>query len=188
MLQGNVIGYLGGDAETKTSDGREFTTFRVANTDRWKDAQGNVKETTQWIDCVLDGKPAVTEYLKRGTLVFVQGHLKTRVYSSAKDRCMKAGITINVRTIELLGGKTDPMPSQVVDSNGVLHNVTKWYHCADLQRNNFQPEFVQVMHPRVGEIYNVDRKGFLYPIAQQNDEQQTAETANDNNEAKDPVF
>lgn len=178
MLQGIVIGYLGGDAEIKTSDGREFTTFRVAHTDRWKDTNGQTKETTQWVDCVMDGKPAVSEFLKRGTLVYVQGHLKSRIYSSAKDHCIKAGVTITARTIELLGGKTDPIPSQVVDTNGVLHNVTKWFHCRDFVRANFQPEFVQVMHPRAGELYNVDRKGFIFPLQQQDDVQQVDNKSN----------
>lgn len=182
MLQGIVIGYLGGDAEIKTSDGREFTTFRVAHTDRWKDTNGQTKETTQWVDCVMDGKPAVVDYLKRGTLVYVQGHLKSRIYSSAKDRCMKAGVTITARSIELLGGKTESVPSQVVDNDGMLHNVTKWYHCPDFVRPNFQPEVIQVMHPRGNEVYNVDRKGFIFPLAQQSDAIQQAQ-ANNNKQA-----
>lgn len=189
MLQAILIGYLGGDAETKVSDGREFTTFRVAHTDRWKDANGNERDSTQWIDCVLDGKPNVTQYLKRGTLVYVSGHCKTRIYSSAKDRCMKAGLSVSVRQIELIGGKADPMPTQIVTEDGVLHQVTKWYYCQDLVRTNFQPEFIQVMNPKGNDLYNVDRKGFIYPVQpaedssnQQEEEQQGAQVNHDTND------
>lgn len=174
MMKIELIGYIGNNAEIKTADGREFTTFRVANSERWKDDAGNVHDSTTWVDCVMDGKPNVVEYLKRGTLVFVSGSVKLRVYSSQKDRCMKAGLTINVRQVELLGGKSDPIPNQIVDDAGQLHEVKKWYHCADAVRGKKDPELVDVFNPKTMERYQVDRNGFI--IIPTTNAEQTDET------------
>lgn len=129
MLQTILIGNLGADAKVQSKDGREFTTFRVAHNDKWTDAAGTVHNNSIWVDCIINGKPEVVNYLKGGTQVCVIGTTSLRVYSSAKDRCMKAGMTINVRNIELLGGKTDVVPSKLYDSNGREHDVNKHYHC-----------------------------------------------------------
>ena len=56
MFQSIVIGNLGADAEVKSMNGKEFTTFRVAHSQRWTDEQGQNHEQTQWIDCVMNGK------------------------------------------------------------------------------------------------------------------------------------
>ena len=165
MLQTTIIGHIGNDAEVKITDGREFTTFRVAHSDKWRDDTGSVHESTTWIDCVMDGRPKVLEYLKRGQMIYCSGGLRLRVFSSAKDRCMKAGATIQVRSLELLGGKADEVPSQIVDADGQLHNVTKHYYCADAVRGKNNPEYVQVYHPRSMQPYCVDRNGFIKPIA-----------------------
>lgn len=156
MLQAFLIGNLGADAQYQETNGSKFVTFRVAHNEVWTDAAGQRHESSQWIDCILNDHPKVAEYLKGGTLVYVSGNLKTRVYSSAKDRCMKAGVTINVRNIELLGGKSDPVPTQLVDDNGLLHRVDKFYHtdAADC-----------ILHSVRGGDYQVDSNGWVIPMS-----------------------
>ena len=44
MLQAICIGNLGSDAEVKSSNGKEFTTFRIAHTEKWTDDAGQVHE------------------------------------------------------------------------------------------------------------------------------------------------
>lgn len=127
MLHQFLIGTIGADAVFQSRDGREFSTFRVAHNERWQDGDGVNHETTTWVDCIMQGKPAVLPYLKQGTQVAVLGSVSLRVYSSAKDRCMKAGMTINVMRVELLGGKADAVPSQLIDEAGLIHYVTKVY-------------------------------------------------------------
>lgn len=128
MLTAILIGNLGADAQYQEKDGSKFVTFRVAHNESWTDQSGQKHESSQWIDCVLNDHPKVAEYLKAGTLVYISGKLTTRIYSSAKDHCMKAGVTIKVRSIELLGGKSDPVPTQLADDNGQLHQVNKFFH------------------------------------------------------------
>lgn len=163
MLQSICIGYLGADAEVKSSNGKEFTTFRIAHTDKWTDEQQQTHENTIWVDCVLNGKPTVVEYLKRGTQVYITGSVSLRVYSSAKDRCMKAGMTINVRSIELLGGKTDQVPSILYRAdNGTQVDVQKWFYAPSLVRDSSADEFVQLISRNNGQFV-ADRNGFIQP-------------------------
>lgn len=161
MLQSSVIGHLGGDAEFKNENGREFTTFRVANTDRWTDEAGQVHEETQWVDVIMNGKPGVLPYLKKGQQVFCSGPSRTRIYSSKKDRCMKAGLTIQARSVELLGGKSDDVPSQLFDANtGAAVEVKKWYNAPSLVRTEEQPEWLPLVS-RSQEQYVADRNGWV---------------------------
>lgn len=155
MLHAIVIGNIGADAEVKVADGHKFLTFRVAHNDSYTDGNGNKVERTAWVDCTMNcdnGEPAVLPYLKGGTLVMVQGSFSTRVYSSAADRCMKAGITVRVLRIELLGGAADPIPRRIYDSDGVQHDVTKFYHT-----DGKKGAYVDVK----GRQYDVDEKGWV---------------------------
>lgn len=156
MLQSFCIGNLGGDAELKSSNGREFVTFRVAHRESYNDANGMSHESVIWVDCIMNGNPNVTPYLKRGTQVFVIGPLSSRVYSSAKDRCMKAGLTINVQRIELLGGSTDDVPRRLYDKDGLQHDVQKYYH-TDMAGG--------VLFSQRGEQFAVDDNGWCIKMA-----------------------
>lgn len=105
MIKIEVIGHLGANVEIKSADGKQFATCRVAHTDKFTDAQGVVHSTTQWVDVIINAQSKVLPYLVTGTQVFVRGDANLRVYSSAKDKCMKAGITIRANEIQLLSSK-----------------------------------------------------------------------------------
>lgn len=157
MLQAMLIGNIGADAQVKVANGREFITFRVGHNESYTGNDGQRVERSLWIDCTMNcsgGRPAVLPYLKQGALVFISGTLTTRVYSSQKDRCMKAGITIHVQRVELLGGQSDPIPRKIIDGDGVLHDVTKFYHI-DGKAGDYVDQR--------GRAYIVDKKGWISP-------------------------
>lgn len=132
MLQATIIGNLGANAEIKSTDGREFVTFRIAHNDSFNRADGTKSEQSIWVDCTIscaNGRPAVLPYLTRGTAVCVIGNVSLRVYSSEKDRCMKAGLTIHVQKLELIGGTGDTIPRRLYTKDGVMVDVNKYYHC-----------------------------------------------------------
>lgn len=167
MLQVSAIGHIGGDAELKASNGKEFITFRIAHTDRWTDEANQVHESTTWIDCIMSGKPAVFEYLKKGQMVFVNGSCTLRIYSSAKERCMKPGLTINVRQIELLGGKTDEIPSVLFDAtNGAQIEVKKYFNAPTLVRDEKAPEWLPLVS-RSQAQFVADRNGWIQPYVEE---------------------
>lgn len=157
MLQTTIAGYLGADAQKKSENGKEFTTFRVAHSDRWTDATGQAHETTQWIDCILSGHPAVADYLKAGTLVYCSGHCKLRCYSSEKARGFVAGMTISVVNIELLGGKSDPVPNRLYDAAGRMVDVKKFFWCDAAG---------QVLTNGRGKEFAVDDSGWVFSMEQ----------------------
>lgn len=161
MLQSTLIGHLGADAECKNANGKEFVTFRVANTDRWTDDAGQVHESTTWVDCIINGKPKVFDYLKKGQMIYATGSVSLRVYSSAVEKCMKAGLTINVQRIELLGGKSDDVPAKLyTESEGKEVMIMKYFFAPTLQREVTDPETVVLVSKR-GEKYKVDRQGWV---------------------------
>lgn len=177
MLQASVVGYLGADAEVKNVNGQEFTTCRVAHTDRWKDQAGQTHESTQWIDLTLNGRPNVVEYLKQGTLVYAAGHVKLRCYSSEKARGFVAGLTISVVSIELLGGNSDAVPARLYDAGGNMVDVVKYYHC--------ELPGAQLTNGR-GRMFVSDDNGWVIPLQQApTDVQQAVSQNNPNSDAAD---
>lgn len=116
MLKIDLIGYLGADAEIKEVDGEKFVTCRVAHTDSWTGSDGVKHEQTQWIDVIVQYQSRVIPYLKRGTQIFVRGNIRTRVYSSQKDKCMKTGITVNASEIQLLSARKEEQNDTTKDA------------------------------------------------------------------------
>jgi single-strand DNA-binding protein len=78
-----LIGYLGRDPESKyTSTGKRVTDFPIAITSRWKDEAGETKEYTEWVNIEAWDRLAEIchEYIAKGSLVYVDGRLKTNRY------------------------------------------------------------------------------------------------------------
>jgi|SRR5215207_3276025 len=78
-----LIGYLGRDPESKyTPTGKRVTDFPIAITHRWKDPAGDTKENTEWVNIEAWDRLAETchDYLTKGSLVYVEGRLKTDRY------------------------------------------------------------------------------------------------------------
>lgn len=163
MLQTTIIGHIGNDAECKEYNGKEFTTFRVAHSEKWTDADGTTHEQTTWVDCVMNGKPAVLPYLTKGTLVYCSGSTELRVYSSPKDKCMKAGLTIKVRTCELIGARPDPVPAILYRADGGEQvDIRKLYHAPSLVRDEKESEYIALISAGAKQFI-ADRQGWVYP-------------------------
>lgn len=161
MISAILIGHIGANAETKNSNGNEFTTFRVAHSSTWKGQNGTVHEESTWVDCILNGRPAVTEYLVKGALVYIAGNCSLRIYSSKKDRCMKAGLTINVRDVQLLGGKPDEVPSRLFDPDtGIELKVNKYYGVDTDVLSKVEGRY---LYSKSGDEFLFDKQGWIYP-------------------------
>jgi len=78
-----LIGRLGKDPESKhTPTGKKVAHFSVAVSNRWKTREGETKEYTEWINVEAWGRlgEVSQEYLRKGSLVYVEGRLKTDKY------------------------------------------------------------------------------------------------------------
>jgi single-strand DNA-binding protein len=106
MIKLQVIGNLGKDALVNNVNGKNVINFTVAHTERFKDAQGNQKDRTTWVDCAYwTDRTAVAPYLKKGTQVFVEGQPDVRTYTTQDGR-QGASLTLRVVSVQLLGSKS----------------------------------------------------------------------------------
>ena len=84
-----LIGRLGRDPEGKfTPTGKQVTHFSLAVTNRWKSKDGETKEYTEWINIEAWGRlgEVCNEYLKKGSLVYLDGRLKTDRYEDQGEK------------------------------------------------------------------------------------------------------
>ena len=100
MLEIQLIGNLGKDAEIKNVNGRTFVAFNVASTEK-----RNQEPRTTWVSCTLNGDGGgLTPWLKKGTQVFIRGNMAVNTYR-ANDGSTGIDIRCFVDKIQLVGGK-----------------------------------------------------------------------------------
>ena len=104
-----LIGYLGRDPESKyTPTGKRETDFPIAMTNRWKDETGETKEHTEWVNNEAWGRLAETchEYLGKGSLVYVEGRMKTDRYEDQEGE-HRYFTKVVARTVQFLSDNRD---------------------------------------------------------------------------------
>ncbi len=106
-----IIGNLGQNPETRyTSNGNTITNLNVATSEIWKDKNtGKKKEKTEWHRIILFGKLAeiASEYLQKGSQVYIEGSLQTRKWQDKKgNEKYITEIIVNMNgTMQMLGHK-----------------------------------------------------------------------------------
>lgn len=78
-----LIGRLGKDPEGRfTPTGKQVTHFSLAVSNRWRSKEGETKEYTEWVNVEAWGRlgEVCQEYLKKGSLIYLEGRLKTDKY------------------------------------------------------------------------------------------------------------
>lgn len=185
MLKVELIGNIGADAEVKDFQGNKFVTFRVAHSSKFKDANGRETDSTTWVDVTMnDTESKVIPFLKQGVKVFVRGNASLRVYSSPKDKMMKAGLQVSAWEIELCGGSSDDVPRQLIDpSSGALYDVTKHYWCNRSTDGMKVDEFVELIDKR-GHSFMMNFGGFVVPFQEGTQAEQDAEKVGSQAEPK----
>lgn len=118
MLELQIIGNLGADAQVKDFNGRKAIAFNVAHTERYTDAQNVQHETTTWVSCLWNSEGGrLLPYLKKGSQVFVSGRASVRIYDSAQAHGKVAGLNCQVKHIELVGGKKEEQQAPAPQEN-----------------------------------------------------------------------
>ena len=103
MIKLQTIGNLGKDCVTNTVNGKNVINFNVAHTEKYRDAQGNQKDKTIWVECAYwTDKTAIAPYLRKGTQVYVEGSPEVRTYPK-NDGTTAASLTLRVSSVQLLG-------------------------------------------------------------------------------------
>ncbi len=84
-----VIGNLGRDPEMRyMPSGRPVTSFSVATSRSWTNADGERREETEWFNVVAWGNLAeiCKQHLHKGQQVYVEGRLQTRSWQDSEGK------------------------------------------------------------------------------------------------------
>lgn len=79
-----LVGYVGADPTVNAGrNGHEITSFSLAITEKFKNKDGSMIERTDWHKIVCFGYTAkyVSDYIRKGDLVSVEGKLKNNNYT-----------------------------------------------------------------------------------------------------------
>ncbi len=101
-----LIGNIGKDPEVRVSQasGRKRVSFSLATSRRYRDANGEQKEETQWHNVVGWGKSAdIFEQLgiSKGTSLYVEGRLATRSWTDQNGQ-KRYATEVNLETFQVL--------------------------------------------------------------------------------------
>ncbi len=113
-----LIGRLGKDPESKfTPTGKKVCHFSLAVSNRWKDKNGETREATEWVNIEAWGRlgEVCQEYLKKGSLIYVEGRLKTDKYEDKGET--KYFTKVVAQTLQFLDKKEKEEPVMTVEED-----------------------------------------------------------------------
>ncbi|HJR80280.1 MAG TPA: single-stranded DNA-binding protein [Anaerolineales bacterium] len=107
-----LIGRLGKDPESRfTPTGKKVTHFSVAISNRWRSKEGDPREYTEWVNIEAWGRlgEVSQEYLKKGSLIYLEGRLKTEKYED-KDNETRYFTKVVALSVQFLDKKDKEEP------------------------------------------------------------------------------
>lgn len=114
-----LIGNVGKYPEIKTfASGNKVAQITLATTERYKDRNGEQKEDTEWHSVQAFGKLAdvVERFVHKGSLLYVEGKIRTRSYESDGRTIYKTEIVANA--IQMLDRRQqEQRPAQADDND-----------------------------------------------------------------------
>ncbi len=121
-----LIGNLTADPEVRTTpSGQNVASFSIATNFVWKDQQGQKQTKAEFHNIVAWGKLAdiISQYLKKGAKVYIEGRLQTQSWTGQQDNVKRYRTEINAENMIMLdranantgggqfGQNQAPMPS-----------------------------------------------------------------------------
>jgi single-strand DNA-binding protein len=104
-----LVGNLGNDPDTRSlPNGGTVANISIATSESWKDKNtGQQQERTEWHRVVFFNRLAeiVTQYLKKGSSVYIEGALRTRQWD--KDGQKHYTTEVVASEMQMLGGRGD---------------------------------------------------------------------------------
>ena len=98
-----LIGRVGQDPEIKDVGDSKVVNLSLATSERWKNKDGEVQESTEWHRLQIWGRQAeiVDQYVKKGDLLMVEGKNRTREYED-KDGNARKITEVRVEAVKLM--------------------------------------------------------------------------------------
>lgn len=104
-----LIGHLGRDPEMRyTPSGRPVTSFSLATSRNWTTAEGERRSETEWFNIVAWGSLAeiCSQYLKKGSQVYIEGRLQTRRWEDEEGN-KRSATEVVAREMIMLGERRE---------------------------------------------------------------------------------
>ena len=99
-----IIGHIGKDAEVKDFGNNQVINFSVAVTRKWKNKSGEEQSKTTWFEVSKWGNnTTLSNYLTKGTQVYVEGEIEADAFVSNQSEEAKGVLRLNAFNIQLLG-------------------------------------------------------------------------------------
>ena len=112
-----LVGRLGRDPETRfTGSGQAVCNFSIATDESYKDKSGERQKRTEWHKIVVWGKQAeiAQQYLKKGSLIFVEGRIQSREWED-KEGQKKTALEIVASNFRMLDVKKQSEPADRIE-------------------------------------------------------------------------
>ena len=104
-----LIGNVGKDPEVRHLEGGSVVaSFSLATTEKYRDRNNELKETTEWhnIVCWRALAELADKYIRKGTQIYVEGKIRTRSWEDQSGQ-KRYTTEILADSIQLLGRKAD---------------------------------------------------------------------------------
>jgi single-strand DNA-binding protein len=104
-----LIGRVGKDPDVRTlQDGNIVANFTLATSERYKDRNGEVKESTEWhsITCWRGCADLANNYVRKGQLLYIEGKIHNRSYQD-RDGVTRYKTEVIAETIDFLSKRED---------------------------------------------------------------------------------
>ncbi len=102
-----LIGRLGKDPETKMIGNSSVSNFSLCTSEKFKDKAGQKQDKTEWHNIVVWKRLAeiAQQYLKKGSLIYLEGKIQTRMWEKGGEKKYSTEIVGN--QIQMLGSKRE---------------------------------------------------------------------------------
>jgi single-strand DNA-binding protein len=120
-----LIGRLGKDPESRfTPTGKKVAHFSLAVSNRRKSAEGESKEFTEWVNIEAWERlgEVCAQYLHKGSLVFLEGRLKTDKYED-KGGETKYYTKVVALSMQMLDKKPEDEPVATVEEEAAEYEA-----------------------------------------------------------------
>ena len=120
-----LIGRLGKDPESRfTPTGKKVAQFSLAVSNRWKSAEGEAKESTEWVNIEAWGRlgEICAQYLHKGSLLFLEGRLKTDKFDD-KSGETKYYTKVLALSMQFLDRKAEEEPVSTVEEESAEYEA-----------------------------------------------------------------
>jgi single-strand DNA-binding protein len=120
-----LIGRLVKDPETRsTTSGKKLAHFSLAVDNRWKTAEGEIKDSADWFNVEAWGRlgEICMQYLHKGSLIFLEGRLITGKYED-KSGETKYYTKVMALSMQMLDRKPNDEPVNTVEEEQAVYET-----------------------------------------------------------------